>query len=145
MVQRRIRRQCRHMTPATVKAVARPVAPDLTRRRWSTGPYPQLDRAVARCVSPMRPDDECPVKSRQTGPQHGAITPRVARSGTPHGRRAVDAAVGPTMGPAEAAPPVQVTGLSPPESALDLEAAHQPPAAATRRPSGLAARYGRLY
>ncbi|KAD2805309.1 hypothetical protein E3N88_38686 [Mikania micrantha] len=90
MVQRTIRRLCRRVAPGTVEAVICPVAHALTQP--TTGPNHRADRAVSRCVSPRRPDDDSHGPSRRTGPktrrtgrQYGATTPRAARSGAPHG------------------------------------------------------------
>ncbi|KAD6796415.1 hypothetical protein E3N88_07311 [Mikania micrantha] len=111
MVQRhRLRRR---VAPGTVEAVSRPVAHALTR--LSTGPNPRIDRAVARCVPSAGP-------SRRYGRLSGVATPRVARSGAPHGKRAVDAAEAPHL--------AAVTKPAPPESARAPVSGHRPAAAA---------------
>ncbi|KAD3066401.1 hypothetical protein E3N88_34281 [Mikania micrantha] len=120
MVQRTIRRLRRRVAPGMVEAVTHLVAHALTRP--STGPNPHNDRAVARRVPPRRPDDDRPEPSRSTGRQSGATTPRVARSGAPHGKRAVDAAA--------ATPRTPVIEPAPPESARAPASNHRPEAAA---------------
>ncbi|KAD3066774.1 hypothetical protein E3N88_34654 [Mikania micrantha] len=117
MVQWTIHHLCRRVAPGTVEAVIRPVAHALTQS--TTGPN---HRAVARLVSPRRPDDDPPEPSRRTGPQYGAKTPRAARSGAPHGKRAVDAAA--------VTPREPVIELAPPESARAPASNHHPQATA---------------
>ncbi|KAD7117895.1 hypothetical protein E3N88_05163 [Mikania micrantha] len=112
-IKRVIRRLRRRVAPGTVEAVSRPVAHALTR--LSTGPNPRTDRAVAQCVPSAGP-------SRRTGRQSGTTTPRVARSGAPHCKRAVDAA--------EAPPRAAVTEPASPESARAPASGHRPAAAA---------------
>ncbi|KAL8228243.1 hypothetical protein R6Q57_015827 [Mikania cordata] len=122
MVQRMIRRLRTRVAPGTVKAVTRPVAHALTRP--STGPDPRTDRVVARGVPSARP-------SRRTGRLYGAATPRVAQSGAPHSKRAVDAA--------EAPPPRAVVSRPPaPETARAAASVRRPAAGPARQSPGMA-------
>ncbi|KAD7477154.1 hypothetical protein E3N88_00290 [Mikania micrantha] len=129
---RTIRRLRRRVAPGTVEAVIRPVAHALTQP--TTGPN---HRAVARCVSPRRPDDDPPGPSRRTGPKtrrtgrrYAATTPRAARSGASHDKRVVIAAAATPRVPG-------IESARAPASNHRPEAAPAPAAAATparRRP-----------
>ncbi|KAD4585198.1 hypothetical protein E3N88_22799 [Mikania micrantha] len=120
VIAKRLLEQSLRVAQRTVEAVTHPVVHALTRP--STGPNPHNDRSVSRRVPPRRPDDDRPEPSRRTGLQSRATTPLAARSGVPHGKRAVDAAA--------VTPRAPVIEPAPPESARAPASNHRPEATA---------------